>query len=213
MTIEIWFEFASTYSYLTVSRAEAVLRRDDVDFVWRPFLLGPTFRDKGWDTSPFILDPVKGAYMWRDMERRARLYDLPFVQPDPWPMNPIRAARVMTAALDQPWAGDFARGVFAAQFARSEDISAPTVLGRVLQECGVDPEHWLAQAESDDVKLRLRQFTDQAGSKGIFGAPSFVVGDELFWGDDRLEDAIAWAASVAAAAADVTDTDAEASAP
>ncbi|NRB33081.1 MAG: DsbA family protein, partial [Rhizobiaceae bacterium] len=91
-------------------------------------------------------------------------------------------------------------------------ISAPTVLGRVLQECGVDPEHWLAQAESDDVKLRLRQFTDQSASKGIFGAPSFVVGDELFWGDDRLEDAIAWAAS-ANAAANVTDTDAEASAP
>ena len=193
MIVEIWFEFAGTYSYLTVSRAEALLRRHDVAFKWRPFLLGPTFRDKGWDTSPFILDPVKGAYMWRDMARRAQMYQLPFVQPDPWPMNPIAAARVMTAALEEPWCGDFARGVFAAQFARGEDISSPRTLERVIEDCGADPQHWLSRAQDEDVKLSLRRFTDEAQSRGIFGAPSFVVGDELFWGDDRLEDAIAWA--------------------
>lgn len=193
MIIEIWFEFASTYSYLTVSRAEALLRRHDIEFAWRPFLLGPTFRDKGWDTSPFILDPVKGAYMWRDLARRAKMHGLPFAQPDPWPVNPIRAARVMTAALEEPWCGDFARGVFVAQFVRGDDISSDAVLGRVIGDCGADPDHWLSRAEDDDVKLGLRHLTEEARAKQIFGAPSFIVGDELFWGDDRLEDAISWA--------------------
>lgn len=193
MHIEIWFEFASTYSYLTVSRTEALLKQQGVDFLWRPFLLGPSFRDKGWDTSPFILDPVKGTHMWRDMERRSQKHNLPFVQPDPWPKNPIKAARVMTAALQEPWCSDFARGVFAAQYANNEDIASEAVLGTVIEQCGADPDHWLARAQEEDVKSELRRLTSEAAEKGIFGAPSFIVGDELFWGDDRLEDAISWA--------------------
>ena len=128
------------------------------------------------------------------MARRAEMYDLAFVQPNPWPMNPIRAARVMTAALEEQWCGDFARGVFAAQFARSEYISSAEALARVIEDCGADPEHWLSRAQDDDTKLKLRALAEEARTKGIFGAPSFVVGDELFWGDDRLEDAIGWAA-------------------
>ena len=135
MSVDIWFEFASTYSYLTVSRAETLLRGRNVDFRWKPFLLGPIFRDKGLETSPFILDPVKGAHMWRDMERRSAGYGLPFAQPSVWPMNPIRAARIMTAALDEPWCGDFARGVFAAQFTRGDDIADEKVLDR--GDCGL----------------------------------------------------------------------------
>lgn len=193
MNVEIWFEFASTYSYFTVSRAEALLKSKNVTFEWKPFLLGPIFRDKGWDTSPFILDEVKGAYMWRDMERRAARYGLGFVRPSLWPMNPIRAARVMTAALGTPWSGAFARAVFAAQYVRGEDISNEDVLGDVIRECGEDANHWLSLAQSDENKMQLRVLTEQARSHGIFGAPSFRVGGELFWGDDRLEDAIAWA--------------------
>ena len=193
MSLEIWFEFASTYSYFTVSRAEALLNAKNVAFHWKPFLLGPIFRDKGWDTSPFILDEVKGAYMWRDMERRAARYGLPFVRPSIWPMNPIRAARVMTAALNTPWSGAFARAVFAAQYERGEDISSEDVLREVIRACGEDPDHWLTLAQSEACKTRLRVHTEQARDHGIFGAPSFMVADELFWGDDRLEDAIAWA--------------------
>ncbi|MEM7429377.1 MAG: 2-hydroxychromene-2-carboxylate isomerase [Pseudomonadota bacterium] len=195
MTLEIWFEFASTYSYLTVSRAEELLRAGNVRFSWKPFLLGPIFRDKGMETSPFVLDPVKGAHMWRDMERRSARYGLPFAQPAVWPMNPIRAARVMTAALDEPWCGAFARAVFCAQFVRGEDIADAAVLARALEDCGVDPAYWLDRSQSDEIKSALRERTEQARSFGIFGAPSFRVGDELFWGDDRLEDAIAWTRS------------------
>ncbi|MEM8588099.1 MAG: 2-hydroxychromene-2-carboxylate isomerase [Pseudomonadota bacterium] len=193
MTLEIWFEFASTYSYLTVSRAEPLLRRKNIDFQWKPFLLGPIFRERGMATSPFVLDPRKGAYMWRDMERRSKRYGLPFAKPPIFPMNGLKAARVMTAALNEPWCGAFARAVFTAQFARGEDISTDDVLWTAIDACDADPAHWLARAREDDIKADLRAQTEQAQEYGIFGAPRFRVGNELFWGDDRLEDAMAWA--------------------
>lgn len=195
MRLEIWFEFASTYSYLTVSRAETLLAEAGIEFAWRPFLLGPILRNRGMDTSPFIVDPVKGQYMWRDMARRCEKYGLPFVRPKIFPMNGLCAARIMTAALDQPWCGAFARFVFAAQFARGEDISDDGVLGAALEKCGASPELWLDRAQRPETKDALRVATDHARSLGIFGAPSLVVGDELFWGDDRLEDAIAFAST------------------
>jgi len=193
MKVEIWFEFASTYSYLTVSRAEDLLQRAGLDYEWKPFLLGPIFRDKGWETSPFVFDEIKGAYMWRDMERRAERYGLPFVRPQKFPVNSLLAARIMTAALGHSWCSGFAREVFAAQFARGEDISDPDVLTHALEKHVSDPRRWVDLAQSDYVKGELRTRTETAKDIGLFGAPSFRVGDELFWGDDRFEDAIAWA--------------------
>ena len=193
MTLEIWFDFASTYSYLTVSRAEAVLSEAGLPFEWKPFLLGPIFRERGMQTSPFVLDEAKGEHMWRDLERRAMRRGLAFTRPSIFPMHSLLAARIMTAARDEPWSGTFARGVFAAQFARGEDISDQQVLSTVLNQCGAVPVEWLARAQRDSVKRELRSQTETAQAKGVFGAPSFTVGDELFWGDDRLEDAIAWA--------------------
>lgn len=190
MKLEIWFEFASTYSYLTVSRAGPLLREAQVEHVWRPFLLGPIFRDRGLETSPFVIDPVKGAYMWRDMARRAERYGVPFMRPPIFPMNGLKAARIMTAALDEPWCGDFARAVFAAQFAQGADISDEGVLAGALKTSGAEAALWLERAQQDDTKTRLRKATERARTLGIFGAPSFIVDEELFWGDDRLEDAI-----------------------
>ncbi len=195
MKLEIWFEFASTYSYLTVSRAEALLTAAEVEFVWRPFLLGPIFRDRGMETSPFVLDPVKGEYMWRDMARRSEAYRLPFIRPRMFPMNGLKAARIMTAVLEQPWCGAFARSIFAAQFGQGADISDERILRSALETCGVSPGPWLERARSPEIKETLRATTDRARNSGIFGAPSMVVGGELFWGDDRLEDAIAFAQS------------------
>ncbi len=127
------------------------------------------------------------------MERRSERYGLPFAKPPVFPMNGLKAARVMTAALNEPWCGAFARAVFTAQFARGEDISTDDVLRQAIDACDADPAHWLARAREDDIKADLRARTEQAQEYGIFGAPSFWVRNELFWGDDRLEDAIAWA--------------------
>lgn len=194
MTLEVWFEFASTYSYLSISRVERLAEEASLKLTWRPFLLGPIFRDKGMSTSPFVLDPVKGAYMWRDLERRADRYGLAFKRPALFPANGLYAARIMTAASREAWCGAFARNVFEAQFVRGDDISAPDVLARALTACAVDPSDWMERAQHQGVKDRLRHTTQLASEVGIFGAPSFRVGAELFWGDDRLEDAIACAA-------------------
>ncbi len=193
MRLEIWFEFASTYSYLTVSRVQTLLHENQIEYVWRPFLLGPIFRDRGLTTSPFVLDPLRGAYMWRDMERRAKRYGLEFKRPSTFPLNGLNAARIMTAALNEQWCGHFAKLVFEAQFGRGKDISDEAVLKAALSACDVDPDHWFDLSQQEDTKQKLRAFTDKARALGIFGAPSFVVGEELFWGDDRLEDAIEWA--------------------
>ena len=190
--IDFWFEFASTYSYLAVSRLGSVAEAAGVEVRWQPFLLGPIFKAQGWNDSPFNLQPAKGRYMWRDMERLCEGYGLPFQRPSQFPRNGLLAARVACAGLAEPWLPDFVAATFAANFGHDRDISDPEVLAGILDAVGVDGEATLGQAATPDVKKRLREQTERAVELGIFGAPSFVVGDELFWGNDRLGDAIAW---------------------
>ena len=197
--IEFWFEFASTYSYLSVMRLGAVARRKAVPVTWRPFLLGPIFADQGWTTSPFNIHEAKGDYMWRDMERRCARYGLPFRRLGrtggaAFPQNGLLAARLALIGLDEGWGEDFCRRVFHAQFAEGADIADESTLRRIADGAGA-PANALALADDRANRTRLRANVEEARSKGIFGAPSFVVGDELFWGDDRLEDALDWAST------------------
>jgi 2-hydroxychromene-2-carboxylate isomerase len=193
MDVRFWFDFASTYSWLSVLRIEEEAERAGVTVRWQPFLLGPIFRAKGWNTSPFNLDRAKGDHMWRDMARRAARLGHRIVCPDPFPGNSLRAARVMTAAGEAPWAPAFARALMTAQFTEGADIASTGALSAALEAAGADAPRWLGRAGEDDVKMALRRATEEAEQAGIFGAPSFTVGGELFWGDDRLEDALAWA--------------------
>jgi 2-hydroxychromene-2-carboxylate isomerase len=192
--VELWYEFASTYSYLSVMRVEKVADAAKVELVWRPFLLGPIFRAQGWNDSPFNVYPAKGRYMWRDMERLTAGYGLPFRKPSGFPRNGLLAARIALAAEPEGWCPDWTRAVFTAEFAHDRDIAEPAVLAGLLETLGRDPADVLARAESAEIKARLREQTERAQARGIFGAPSFVVGDELYWGNDRLGDAIAKAA-------------------
>ena len=191
--LEFWHEFASTYSYLAAMRIEDAAREAGVAVVWRPFLLGPIFAKQGWTSSPFNLYPAKGRHMWRDMARRAARRGLPLVRPEPFPQNSLTAARLMLAGLEEDWGPRFARLVYLAEFGQGLDISSDAVLAPLVAEAGGDPQAAMLRARSDDIKARLRDSTAEAEAKGLFGAPSFVVGDELFWGDDRLEEAVAWA--------------------
>jgi 2-hydroxychromene-2-carboxylate isomerase len=191
-TLEVWFEFASTYSYPAIARVEDVARAAGVDPTWRPFLLGPIFQSQGWSDSPFNLYPAKGRYMWRDLERLAASGGIPFRRPSVFPRNGVLAARVALLAADEGWCGPFARAVYAANFAEDRDIGAREVIGAVLAQLGRDPGDVFARAEEPQRKLRLREQTARAGELGIFGAPSFVTRGELFWGNDRLEQALAW---------------------
>ncbi|HUE46551.1 MAG TPA: 2-hydroxychromene-2-carboxylate isomerase [Aestuariivirgaceae bacterium] len=191
--LDLWFDLASTYSYLTAMRIVPLAMAADVDVRWRPFLLGPIFKARGWDTSPFNLYPDKGRYMWRDMERLAQAQGLALVRPEPFPQNSLLAARAALSPAVAPHQAAFCRGVFAAEFAEGQSISEPTTLAGIAAGLGLDAEAILAEATSGAVKERLKEETTEAQRLGIFGAPTFVAADgELFWGNDRLEHALAW---------------------
>ena len=190
--LEFWFEFASTYSYPAAMRIETLAGRAGVAIAWRPFLLGPIFQAQGWSDSPFNLYPAKGRYMWRDLERLCTKHGLPYARPTIFPQRSILAARLALAAIDAPWLPALVRGIYVANFAEGADLSTPETLGRVLAALGQDPQPWLERAQSQPAKDALRANTDRAQALGIFGAPTFVARDEVFWGGDRLEDALAW---------------------
>jgi 2-hydroxychromene-2-carboxylate isomerase len=193
--LEFWYEFASNYSYLSVMRISGLAKQAGVEVTWLPFLLGPIFKSQGWDTSPFNLYPVKGRYMIRDMQRLAESRGLPFVMPPTFPANGLKAARLALIGADEGWIEPFTRAIFEAEFGRGEDIAQPAVIEKALSGLGLDSASLLVRAEEPEIKQRLKDQTAEASSRGIFGAPSFITEDgELFWGDDRLEQALAWAA-------------------
>jgi 2-hydroxychromene-2-carboxylate isomerase len=193
MKVEFWFEFASTYSYPAAMRIEALAADRGVQVAWRPFLLGPIFQQQGWNDSPFNIYQAKGRYMWRDMERVCESLDLPLRRPSKFPRNGLLAARVACAHSEEAWVPAFVRSIYGANFADDADISSPAVVERCLTQAGQDAASILAAAQTPAAKDKLKAQTAEAMERGIFGAPSFVVGRELFWGNDRLEAALAWA--------------------
>ncbi|MGH8779887.1 2-hydroxychromene-2-carboxylate isomerase [Paraburkholderia sp.] len=190
-TIDFWFDFASNYSYLSVMRIEEAATRQHVEVRWHPFLLGPIFRALGQHTSPFVEQKEKGAYVWQDMVRECHKYGLPWVRPSVFPRASLLASRVATLGASEPWIGAYCRQVMLRNFAEDRDIEAPADIAEVLAQLGLPAERMLADALTDANKLALRHATEEAQAKGIFGAPTFFVGDEMFWGNDRLDDALA----------------------
>lgn len=192
--LEFWYDFASTYSYPAAMRIETLAEAAGVGIRWRPFLLGPIFGAQGMSTSPFNLHPAKGRYMWRDLERETARWGLPFRKPDPFPQNGLLAARVATLAADHPWAATFTKAVYRAEFAEGRSIAEPAVIQAILVELGLDAPAILKSAQAEANKTRLKALTEEARSRGVFGAPTFFAEDgEMFWGNDRLEQAVAWA--------------------
>ena len=194
-TLEYWFEFGSTYSYLSTMRIEEAARAAGVIVLWRPFLLGPIFRSFGWDSSPFVLQQAKGRYMWRDMEREAARLGLPFRRPSAFPRIALLPMRVATLGADSPWIGEYCRRVMLRNWADDCEIDNEETVRAALDGLVPDPGHAIASALAPANKLRLRANTEEAQARGIFGAPSFFVGEELFWGNDRLDAALALAAA------------------
>jgi 2-hydroxychromene-2-carboxylate isomerase len=196
-TVEFWFDFASTYSYLTAMRIERLCADSGLRLDWKPMLLGPIFADNGWSDSPFNLYPAKGANMWRDMERQSAKLGLPLRRPSHFPRGSLLAARIACANADAPWIGGFVAAVFHANFALDLDIAAPSVIGDILIDLGQDAPDIIARAQQAEAKLALRDQTEMAVQKGVFGAPTMLIGTELFWGNDRLDDALGWAVNAA----------------
>jgi 2-hydroxychromene-2-carboxylate isomerase len=190
--LEFWFDFASTYSYPAAMRIGALADKAAVRVKFRPFLLGPIFKAQGWDTSPFNLFPAKGRHMWRDLERICADLALPFRRPEPFPQSSVLAARVALVGLDNGWGEDFCRAVYRAEFAEGRRIDEPQTMRAILAALRLDPDDVVAAAQTNEIKDKLRAETAEAQRLDIFGAPSFRTADgELFWGNDRLESALA----------------------
>lgn len=195
-TLEFWYEFASTYSYLAAMRIETLADAAGVELRWRPFLLGPIFAAQGWTNSPFNIYPAKGRNMWRDLDREAARHGLlPVTRPNPFPQNSLSATRAATYGADQDWLVPFSKAVFEAEYAKGASIAEPQAVAALLDRLGLDGQAIVKAASSEANKGRLKVVSEEARSRGIYGAPSFLTEDgELFWGNDRLEQALAWAA-------------------
>ncbi len=193
--LQFWFDLASTYSYVAALRIEQACATTSVPLVWKPFLLGPIFSQQlGISDSPFNANPVRGRYMWRDLERLCAKYGLSWRRPSVFPRNSVLAARVACVGATEGWGPQFVRATFRANFAEDRDIADPATLNGLLIELAVEPGPTLERAVSPEVRTQLRANTAEAMQIGIFGAPSFVVSGDLFFGQDRLEDAVERAA-------------------
>jgi 2-hydroxychromene-2-carboxylate isomerase len=193
--VQFWFEFGSTYSYPAAMRIEALAARRGITIAWRAFLLGPIFNEQGWNDSPFNIYPAKGRYMWRDLERTCAALQIPLKRPAVFPRNGLLAARIACAFAQSDWLPAFVRTVYQANFAHDQDIATQATIERCLEDVGQHPPSIFAAAQRQDAKDALRNQTAEAVRLGIFGAPTFVVGNELFWGNDRLEAAFDWSES------------------
>jgi 2-hydroxychromene-2-carboxylate isomerase len=191
--LEFWCEIASTYTYLAAMRIEKLAGAAGVEVRWQPFSLGPIFAAAGWTTSPFEIYADKGRYMWRDVEREAEQLGLAMRRPSVFPRNSILASRVALVGVERGWGPAFVRAALAANFADDRDIASPAVIDDLLAGLGLDGPTVRAEAEGPSHRPALRAATQRAQSMRIFGAPTFMVGDEMFWGNDRLERALAWA--------------------
>ena len=191
--LEFWFEFASTYSHIAAQRIEAVAHATGVSVAWRPFLLGPIFRKQGWNDSPFNIYPAKGVYMWKDLERQCAKHGVPFRKPSAFPRPSLLATRIALTLEGSPQrVAQFTRRVYLANFHEDVDTTNDdSVRGLLKSLAWPDADAVLAQAISTQTKERLRRRGDEAFERGIFGAPTFLLGSELYWGNDRLEDALA----------------------
>jgi len=189
--IDVWLSIGSTYAYLTVMRLADVERAAGVRFRWRPFNVRAIMRDM--DNIPFATKPVKAAYMWRDIQRRAAMYGFPARVPAPYPLQAFDVAnRVAVLGAQEGWCADYARATYRRWFQQGLAAGSEPNLSQSLREIGQDPQRVITQAAGDAIGQAYDAATEAARGLGIFGVPTFVVRGELFWGDDRLDDAISW---------------------
>lgn len=189
--LDFFLFLGSTYTYLAVNRADEVAASQGVTLRWHPFSVRSIMIEQ--NNRPFVGKPVKLAYMWRDVERRARQYGMPFASIPNYPNDSDELAnRVATVASMEGWCAEFAKGAYAKWFLENRDPGSPEHLSDVLRRIGRDPDAVISQANGQAARDRYAANTELARAKGVFGSPTFVYESEIFWGDDRLEDALAW---------------------
>jgi 2-hydroxychromene-2-carboxylate isomerase len=189
--IDFWFSIGSPYTFLAVMRLPGEAEKAGVEVRWRPFNAHALQVEA--NDAPFADKPLKADYMWRDIERRAAKFGLPVRLPIPYPLPEMEQAnRVAVLAADEGWCPAYAIATYRRWFADREPAGSEPNLSESIKAAGQDPARVLEQANSGAAARALEAATNEAKEIGIFGSPSFVADGELFWGPDRLEDAIEW---------------------
>ena len=186
-SLDFYFDFSSPYGYLASERIDGIAAKHGRSVTWRPMLLGAVFQKIGG--SPLVNQPMKGPYSQHDMLRSARLHGIVFNVPDNFPVNSIAACRAYywLAGSDAATAHNFARALYRGYFVENRDLSQPEIVVEAAQALGVDSDALVAAVQDQAIKDRLRAENDAAIERGVFGSPTVFVGDEMFWGHDRLE--------------------------
>ena len=189
--LEFWFDFASPYSWLSAMRVEPLAARANRKVAYRAFLLGPVFQAiHGTADSPFNRNAPRLAYLWLDVQRQAHELGLTFRMPSSFPRTSVLAARVALLGDGEPWLGAFVRGIFSANFSDDLAIGDHEVVSRVLAEVAPGHSQLIERAQAESTKQALRARTSEAQARGVFGAPTFFADGQLYWGNDRLEQAL-----------------------
>jgi 2-hydroxychromene-2-carboxylate isomerase len=189
--IDFWFTMGSTYSYLSVMRLGEVEATTGVTFRWRPFHLLIILQEM--NHIPFADKPAKSRYMWRDIARRAAMYGITARLPAPYPVKAsVTANLVALVGMSEGWGDVFVRAAYRRWFQLGEETGSEPNVSASLRDIGQDPSRVLAVAQAAETNQRLLTETHTAKQLGIFGSPTFAVGSEIFWGDDRLGDAVSW---------------------
>jgi 2-hydroxychromene-2-carboxylate isomerase len=180
--LDFFFDLSSPYSYLAATQMLPLAERTGAAVAWRPMVLGAVFKTVGNEMPARV--PHKARWMGNDLQRWAEHYGVPFRFSSHFPSNAIKAMRLVL--VDEKKAAAVALAGFRAMWADDQDLTQDDVLRQIAAAGGLDPATALSAIENPEVKERLRANTDEAVARGAFGAPTMLVGDELFWGNDRL---------------------------
>lgn len=185
--IDFYFDFSSSYSYIGQHRLRELAELHGREVRWKPVALGAIFNALG--SAPHSPETPKGSYVWKDVERSAADIGLPYHWPKPFPFNSLMTARIFyyIGEKDEAKAIQWAQAIFDASFGQGRNCSDPSELAAIAKDLGLDGEEMLNATKQDEIKQKLKQATAEAMQKGVFGAPTFFVGGDMFWGADRID--------------------------
>ena len=191
--IEFWFSIGSTYTYLSVQRILGVEKKHNVKFIWKPFSVRQIMIEM--ENIPFTPPPkkTKSDYMWRDIYRRAKFYGFEAKVPAPYPLKEFDLAnKIAVLGMDAEWGIDYVKQTYKRWFQDGLEPGIEPNVSEILNQLGLNAKETLEMSNSDTINQKYLQLTESAKSKKIFGSPTFIYEDEVFWGDDRLEDCLKW---------------------
>lgn len=194
--LDFYFDYSSPYGYLASERIEAIAKKHGSQVIWHPILLGAVFKVTG--QAPLTEAPLKGEYALKDFHRSAREHSIEYTQPDPFPIGTVAACRASLWIREHEDAGivaklpDFVHGVFRAFYIQGKNITDPAELAVIAESVGLDPAVMAEAVAQQSIKDALRAEVEEAIDKGIFGSPIILIGEEPFWGHDRLEQVDRW---------------------